>query len=114
MKLTKEEEEFVNKRESILKIWPAVGGLILLGIFAYVGWCWWKTPHLISPVAVLEGIHSGDMEKSTIETSAVLLPIVMIMLWSLLAIGVGFSFSIVGTERKHVAIIRRVIDDQDD
>jgi hypothetical protein len=112
MKLTDKEAEFINKRESLIKVWPAVGALILLGIFVYIGWCWWKTPYLISPVAVMEGIQTGGMEKSTVETSAVMLPIVMIMLWSLLAICVGFSFSIVGTERKHVTIIRRLTDEQ--
>jgi len=106
--LTEKESEFISQRESLLRLWPYVGALLLAGIAAYIAWCWLNRPYLISPVAVFEGIQEGTMDRSTIETLAVLCAVSMIITWSLLAIGVGFAFAIFGTERRHIAIIRRL------
>ena len=113
-KLTEKEAEFLNQRAHLLRLWPYAGALILAGIGIYVGWCWIYQPHLISPFAVFEGIKDGSMEKTTIETMAVLGAVSMMITWSLLAVGVGFAFAIFGTERKHIAIIRRLTESENE
>ena len=37
-----------------------------------------------------------------------------VITWSLLAVGVGFAFAIFGTERKHIAIIRRLTESENE
>ena len=60
------------------------GSVLLLGLIGFIVYLFFNTPLLINPNAVIEGLNTGTIEQSTLETMALVLPVLMICICFLL------------------------------
>jgi hypothetical protein len=107
MKLSAQELSFVARRERITRYWVVVGGALLLLLGALGVWLWVRVPYLVDPRAVAEGIRTGTLPESTMALLAAMLPVVVLMLLGVVAVGVLLASVAVSNERRLIRIIQR-------
>ena len=107
MMLTPAEQAFVEKRRTMLALWPYAGGGMLTGMFGFAAWLWIFAPAMINPMITVEAIQSGALEETTLYVMAVLLPILMLALLGGFVVVVALFFVAFNNERKLIAILDR-------
>ena len=110
MRLTPAELEFLDRRRRLTRLWPLVGGLLLLVIASLVGWLLWRNPLLINPWVVMAGLEARSIPGSMLLLMAGILPIMTLMTLLLLVLLVLSLFASFHNERKHMRIVEKVID----
>lgn len=107
MELSTQELSFVARRERLTAYWVVVGGALLLLLGALGVWLWVRVPYLVDPWAVAEGIRTGSLPESTMALMAAMLPVVVLMLLGVVAVGVLLASVAVSNERRLIRIIQR-------
>ncbi len=105
MELSQTQQEFLEKRRKLVRSWPAIGLMLLIGMVATLLWLWLQQPMLINPFEVVDRLESGSIENSTVTLMAVMLPLVFLVCFVLLMIVVIFAYAAFANEKKHLAII---------
>ena len=108
MRLAEREKRFLERRGALVRSWPIVGSVCLLGILVFSGWLWMSRPLLINPWAVAAGLEEGSIPESTTVVMAAMLPLTVLCCLLLLIVCIVFCFAAFSNERKHLAIIRRL------
>ena len=98
-KLNQEQNSYLEKRRKLLKSWPYVGPLLLLCIVGFAGYLYINTPWLINPYEVLSRLEAGTMQQSTIETMALLLPVLFLVVCFLLIVIVVIMYAAFSNEK---------------
>lgn len=114
MNLTKQEKMFVEKRGKYARSWPIVGSVSLAMVFVLAGWLWFSKPLLINPWAVFSGLETDSIPETTSTLMAAMLPVLMLTCLFVLVVCLVFFFAAFSNERKHLAIIHRLIASQAD
>ena len=112
--LTDSQMRFVTKRQKLLRVWFALGPLLLVALTSLGAWLYRRQPLLINPFAVASGLESGTIEDSTLFLMALLLPILMLSLLVLIALMVILMYGAFSNEKKFIAIIRTRLDQAKD
>ncbi|NLS96875.1 MAG: hypothetical protein GXX96_32465 [Planctomycetaceae bacterium] len=102
---------FVEKRRRLVRWWNLVGSATLAGLAAFVAWMFWAHPRLINPLHVVGEIEAGRIAQSTLELMAVMLPMVVLVIFLVLGVMLGFAFAMIGNERRYLMIIDRLRHD---
>lgn len=110
--LTEKEVQFIKRREMFTSTWKMVAGLILSGLGALFIWLYFSSPYLVNPVAVAKGLEEGTIDVSTLNITALILPVVIILLFLVIAIMFLLGYSVIANEKKYLSIIARDIDSQ--
>jgi len=108
--LTEKEQEFLARRAKFVKAWPVVGGTLVcllmgLGIGLFL-----IRPLLANPFFVLSELKSQSIVASNLSLMAGLLPVVVLMCLVLTLIILIFAFVAFATEKRHMAVIQRLVD----
>lgn len=109
MSLTDQEQKFVDGRKRLLRLWPAVGSLLLILIALLAGWLYWRNPLLVNPWVVMSRLEEGSISNAMLILMAGILPIMALMSLILVALLVVSLFAAFGNERRHLAIIDRLL-----
>lgn len=112
--LTPDESAFVERRARLIRAWPVLGAVMLLGVLVFAAWVWISRPLLINPWAVMGGLESGAIPDATLSLLAGLLPVVMISCLFVLMVGIGLAFAAFGNERRLIGIIERLSERRDE
>ncbi len=105
IQLEQKQQEFLEKRRKLVRTWPTIGFLLLMGILATLVWLWFQQPLLINPLEVVNRLEAGSMQNSTLVMMAVMLPLVFLICFVLLVIVVLFAYVTFANEKKHLTII---------
>ncbi|MCB1615813.1 MAG: hypothetical protein KDI30_07345 [Pseudomonadales bacterium] len=100
-----EQNSFLAKREKLTRQWKWAGSVLLGWSVLLYGYLFFFSPLLANPFYVIERIKEGDMERSTLELMAVLLPVVTGTLFLVLLVFILLSFVIFKNEKKYQEII---------
>ena len=104
--LTGDDEAFVGRRERLVAAWPIVGGVLVVSVLVLGGWLWFRSPHLINPFLVADGLKDNAIAELTLVMMALILPIMTIGCLVILLVGLVFSFVAFANERRLIRIIR--------
>lgn len=113
MTFNEQERSFLERRRRFTRSWPLVGTLLLAAVLTLTAWLFWSNPLLVNPWAVLTGLKAQSLPESTLSLMAFLLPIATLLCLSTLCILVLLTFVAFSNERRHIAVIDRLIRTQD-
>ncbi len=105
--ITPQEQAFIEKRFKLTRAFTWVGSGLLALLFGLTLWLWMTTPLFINPKEVALRLEEGTIPQSSIETMAILLPVLTLTCFVLTAIFIFFAFIGFSNERKLIAIIKR-------
>jgi len=108
MQLNDNEEQFIEKRRRLAKIFPIVGGVMFALIICYLIWAYLRTPMLVNPYAIKEKIMNNTIQNSTLTLMSMMLPIAIWALFTSILVLIGFMFSWNAMEKKYLRIIERI------
>lgn len=106
--ITDKDIQFVEKRRKLVRWWNLVGSLTFGCLVAFVAWMFWSQPRLINPLHVVDELKAGGIPQATLEIMAALLPMVVLAIFFVLAVMIGFTFAMIGNERRYLKIIDRL------
>ncbi|MCP3867091.1 MAG: hypothetical protein GY703_03165 [Gammaproteobacteria bacterium] len=106
--LSAKEQDFVERRRRLIRLWPwvAVFLLVLLGLLT--AWLMLKNPMLTNPLEVADRLAANSIDRVTLETMALLLPVVMLLCLSMVAVIILYGFAMFGNEKRYLAIVDRI------
>lgn len=113
MKLSPAEWAYLEKRANLIRVWPWVGGVLLLLIVAFTAWLWFTVPYFVNPWAVFAALKSGTVPDSTLGVMAAMLPVVMLTLLAFAALMVFLMFVTLFNERRLIRFIQRQVESPD-
>ena len=113
MKLDSNQIQFIQKRQRLIRLWPAAGSFLILLLLGLIVWLSFRSPLLINPFEVMKRLDAGTVAESTLILSAALLPVIMLACIVILIVMVIFSFAAFSNEKKHLQIIERLMKEQE-
>lgn len=105
MKLDQRQKSFLQKRRKLLKLWPYVGPLKLLGVLGLMFYLMMYSPLLTNPLEVSARIQAGSLAQSTLEMMAMLLPIMFITTCFTLVTLIVLMYASFSNEKKYIKMI---------
>ncbi|MCL4219617.1 MAG: hypothetical protein KJ052_21770 [Candidatus Hydrogenedentes bacterium] len=103
--LESSDTQFLSRRKHFADTWNRVGISMLVLLAGCLGWLFWRSPYLANPVFVLGEIEGAGIAKSTLDLSAIMLPIMTLTCFAVLFIVILFGFVVFRVERRYMAII---------
>lgn len=103
--ITEKDVAFIEKRRRLVRWWNLVGSVTFGGLVAFVAWMFWSQPRLINPLHVVGELQAGGIPQATLEIMAAMLPIVVLAIFFVLAVMIGFTCAMIGNERRYLKII---------
>jgi hypothetical protein len=100
-----DDQEFLRHRRRLVALWKLIGPLLLLALLALLGWLLVWSPNLVNPYSVAHRISSGEIERSSLELMALILPVAMLTIIGITAVVIGFGFAVCSNERRYLKII---------
>lgn len=110
--LDNKQIQFIAQRKKLVRLWPVAGSFLIVLLIALTCWLYFRAPLLINPVDVMGRLDAGTIEKSMLLTSTVLLPVIMLTCIVILSIMVIFAFAAFSTERKHLQLIEKLLEER--
>lgn len=106
--VTDTERAFLQRRRRLIRWWPlALLCMLLLlagtGLFLYL-----KHPALANASYVIASVADGTLSADIMQLSALFLPVVITMLFFVLAVMLLFLHLTIRNERRYQSIIRRL------
>lgn len=89
----------------MIRLWPWVGGSLLAGIIGLAAYFYFRIPLIINPWEVVSRLEAGTLPRSTLETMAVLLPIVFCLVFFLMAVLIFMIFLALHNEKKYLKLL---------
>ena len=111
MSLSLEEVEFLKKERRIVSSWPLVGGGALFTLLVIYTWIAIDQPQLANPAYVYNGLVNNTLTSDVVYTLVMLAPILMMMLFVIVGIMLGYVFAFMRKEKRMLDIIDRRIKD---
>jgi hypothetical protein len=65
---------FLKQRKLLLGTWRSIGPVLAAGILIFYVTAWFAAPMLTDPFAVMNRLESGDVDITTLQTMAIMLP----------------------------------------
>ena len=110
MDLTEKDRQFLARRRKLVRMWPLVGTILLIGFVGFGAWLLWTKPLLVNPYVVVARLDSGPLSPSTTSLMASLLPLATLMCLVLSVAVILFAFAAISNEKKYMAIIEKLDD----
>ena len=108
MQLTDRDREFIDKRRRLIRWWP----LALLCLLILLAGTWlflfMKHPALANASFIIDAVSAGILSADIMQLSAVFLPIVVTLLFFVIAVMLLFLHLTIRNERRYQSIIRRL------
>lgn len=103
--LDKRDTEFIRKRKNLISQWVPVAVIMLIVLAAMIVFMFIKVPYLVNPLHVAEALKTNSLNESLMTISVLSLPIVVLFIFFIVAIVVLYGFAIISREKRYIAII---------
>ena len=109
MTISPVDQDFIDKRERIVRIGPAVLAALLLVVLVFGSWLFTARPLLANPFEVMRLLEQDAIEQATLILMAAMLPIMMLACLGLLAAILAFAHFGFLNERRYLRLLGRLI-----
>ena len=99
------DKAFVQQRQQFNSSWPMVGAILLLVVMGMGIGLAMSYPIMANPLYVISQLQAGQLDESTLETAAILLPIVFWMLIICLLLFVMLGWQMMNNEKRLLKIL---------
>lgn len=110
MSLSDQERTFLDRRAKLTRSWPVVGCALLCLLIGLTVWLFLTRPFMANPFFVLSNLTNAALPESDAILIMAMLPIVFLMCMFLAISVVLFAFAAFRNEKKHIAIIKRLVE----
>lgn len=108
MSLSGADAKFIAKRRHLIGAWRYIGGLLSVVVASIAIYLWLRVPLLGNPIETARRLEAGEVANTTLLLSAVMLPLVVVMLFGLVAAFIAVVHRALAHERRHIAIIDKL------
>lgn len=108
--LTVQQQDFIIRRVKMLKTWPIALTAVLLGFIGLCVYLYIRVPQMVDPMHVAEKIENKEFEVETLQTMALMLPVVFLILIAVMFALIIFVHIGMMKERKYLKIIDAMRD----
>ena len=105
MKFKQSDSEFLQHRKQLNSVWGSIIPLLIGVLVILYGFLWFTAPMLVNPFAVMNRLQADTVDITTLQTMAVMLPMVFGLLCAVMLVLVGFVHQTIKTERRYQSII---------
>ena len=102
------ERLFIDKRRRLIRWWPLALLCVLLLLAGTWLYLFMKHPALANASFVIDAVSAGALSTDIMQLSAVFLPIVISMLFFVLAVMLLLLHQTIRNERRYQSIIRKL------
>lgn len=110
--LSENDVAFLKKRKRLAGMWNFVATILLLGLAGLYLWIFLEIPSIANPLYVAEALRQDAVKIPAMEMSAIMLPIVIMVLFTIVAIFILFGFAISSNEKRYLSIIENLLNEQ--
>lgn len=103
--MVQDDRDFVAKRKRLISSWPAVGIALIGLIVGFSLWLFFSSRWLIDPWFVMQQIQHDQISLTTLQTMALLLPVMFLVCLILLALVTLLAFAAFANEKRLIRII---------
>jgi len=96
---------FLNQRRLANRVWKSTGPLLIGGLVILYGFLWFTAPMLVNPFAVLNRLQAESIDITTLQTMAIMLPVVFCLLCVLVVAVVIIIYRMAALERRYQLIV---------
>jgi hypothetical protein len=108
MSLPGADAKLIAKRRQLNGAWRYVGSLLTVVVASFALYLWFRVPLLGNPFETALRLEAGGVPDTTLLLPAVMLPLVITMLFALVATLVAVVYRAFAHERRHIAIIDKL------
>lgn len=102
------DQAFIDRRRRLLLRWPVVLLVLLLLLAGTWLYLYLRHPHIANAAYVVEAVAAGTLSTEAMQLAALYLPLVVTVLFFVVAVLLLFLHLTVRNERRYMTIIRRL------
>ena len=102
---TETNEAFIKRRRLLLGTWRSMGPVLVAAVAIFYGTLWFSAPILVSPFAVMNRLQENTLDQATLQTMAIMLPLVTTLLCLVLGAVVALIYGAARVERRYQAML---------
>lgn len=103
--LSKKELRFIQSRRRFVRLWNAAAIIMLATLGLLTTWLMLTAPYLANPVFVAEQLRAGLIDEPVFSLSVVMLPVIVLLLFAVVAIFIALGYAVFAHERRYLKII---------
>jgi len=103
--LLETDTEFLAKRQLNNRVWGSVGPLLIGGLIILFGFLWFAAPMLVNPFAVMNRLQEDSVDITTLQTMAIMLPMVFSLLCIVMLALIGIIYRSARIERYYLQLL---------
>ena len=105
--MSPDDYEFLRRERRLVSSWPVVGGGALFVLLVLYAWLAMDQPALVNPVYVYNALMNNSLSHDVLMMLAMLAPIMIMMLFVIVGIMLGYGFAFMRKEKRLLDIIDR-------
>jgi len=74
------QREFIKKRRIFIAAWNSIGPVLIGGLLIFIVTMLMTAPMFLNPLAVIARLRAGTLDLTTLQTMAMMLPVVFMLL----------------------------------
>lgn len=113
MALPEPDLDFLRLRKRLVRWWPMAAYALLSVLALCLVGLVYNSPYLANPFFVAKQLGSGLIESPTLAISAVLLPVVVLLLFLVVAIFIILGFALFANEKRYLKIIDALLNEDE-
>jgi hypothetical protein len=102
---TEEQQQFLHKRRTFIAAWRSIGPLLIGGLLIFIGMMLLTAPMFINPFAVIARLRADTLDLTTLQTMAMMLPVVFMLLCVALLLLILQAYRSCKREREYLLLI---------
>lgn len=119
MKKTKTQEmtpthaqaaEFLKRRKILVGSWRSIAPVLVAGILIFYFTMLYAAPILVSPFAAMQRLEENSVDMTTLQTMAVMLPLIVTVLCLVLLIVIANGYRRARIERQYQELLENLLD----
>lgn len=107
MSLTPEDYQFLREQRRLVSSWPLVGGGALFVLLVLYAWLSFSYPQLANPAYVYQQLKTNTLSDDVIIMLAMMAPVLLLMVFAVVGIMLGYVFAFMRKEKRLLDIIDR-------
>jgi hypothetical protein len=101
------EERFLDRRRTLVRLWPVVGSAMVVVIVGFWGYLFLRRPLLANPFHLMHELEHHAVSDATLVVLALVGSLMVLAMGLMLLVFVALSFAAIGNERRLIAMVDR-------
>jgi len=101
-------QQFLRDRRRFIAAWRSIGPLLIGSLLVFAGMLLLTAPMFLNPFAVIARLRADTLDLTTLQTMAMMLPIIFILLCVALLLLIVQAYRSCRTEKQYLLLIDEI------